>query len=217
MKVSNCSRHSDDVGGVEHATLSFMLDFAELLPEKPRLLTRREFELLGQTDVFDADERIELLRGVLVSLPPPSPRHDAVIERLTYILIVALGTRARIRPNLTFAATDDSETLPDLAVIPPGGNVDEHPQTALLLIEVSVTSLRKDRLIKRPIYAEADVREYWIVDVDGRGIEAFTDSVNGEFTRSQRYVPGDVIRPGAFPDMAIAVNDVLVPPRASST
>ena len=61
-----------------------MLDFSELAPEGPRLLTRLEFEKLGQTDLFDDDERIELLRGVLVRMTPPvpSPRHDAVIHRL---------------------------------------------------------------------------------------------------------------------------------------
>jgi Uma2 family endonuclease len=193
-----------------------MLDFEELAPAKPRLLTRREFEKLAETDIFENDERVELLRGVLVTPPAPSPRHETVIQRLTRILVLALGERAWVRSNLGFAATDDSEPIPDLAVVPDDDYEREHPQTALLLVEVAVTSLRTDRRIKGPIYAEADVREYWIVDVDGRGIEVFTDSVNGEFTRSRRYVPGDVIRLVAFADLGVAVNDVLAPPRDSS-
>jgi len=190
-----------------------MLDFSELAPEGPRLLTRLEFEKLGQTDLFDEDERIELLRGVMVRMTPPvpSPRHDAAIQRLTRLLVMAFGERAWVRVCAAFAATDDSETIPDLAVIPLGDYEREFPQGAHLLIEVAVTSLRKDRRIKASIYAEGDVAEYWIVDVDGRAIEVHRDPRAGVFTDVRRYVHGDVIRPVRFPEIAIAVGDVLAP------
>ena len=51
--------------------LSAMLDLQELAPEVPRLISRKEFEMLGQTDLFSDDERVELLRGVVIRLSPP--------------------------------------------------------------------------------------------------------------------------------------------------
>lgn len=193
-----------------------MLDFSELAPEGPRLLTRLEFERLGQTDVFDDNERIELLRGVLVRMTPPvpSPRHETVIQRLNRMLVLALGERAWVRISSSFAAADDSETLPDVAVVPLGDYEHEFPQGALLLIEVAVTSLRKDRRIKAPIYAEGDVREYWIADVDGRAIEVYRSKVDGVFTDVRRLVDGDALSPLAFPDVTIAVSSVLAPAEA---
>jgi Uma2 family endonuclease len=191
-----------------------MLDFSELAPEGPRLLTRLEFEKLGQTDLFDDDERIELLRGVLVRMTPPvpSPRHDAAIHRLTRRLVLAVGERAWVRVCGAFAASDDSETIPDLAVIPLGDYERDFPQGALLLVEVAVTSLRKDRRIKTSIYAEGDVAEYWIVDVDGRAIEVHREAREGAFTDVRRYADGEVIQPLRFPETSIAVSDVLAPP-----
>src|SRR5206468_4016924 len=56
---------------------------------------------------------------------------------------------------------------PDAAVIP-GAIEDydrEHPRAALLVAEVSDSSLKQDRLTKGAIYAAAGIPEYWIVNL----------------------------------------------------
>ena len=68
---------------------------------------------------------------------------------------------------------------PDFALVPKVGRPSPHPQKALLLIEVSSSSLRLDRKVKAPLYAEA---EYWIVDVSSAQLEVFRAPKNGEWT-----------------------------------
>jgi len=46
-----------------------MLDRDDLQPERPRPLRRTEYDRLVEAGVF-ADERVELLRGVLVTMSP---------------------------------------------------------------------------------------------------------------------------------------------------
>ncbi|HVK84072.1 MAG TPA: Uma2 family endonuclease [Kofleriaceae bacterium] len=73
----------------------------------------------------------------------------------------------------------------------------QHPTTALLVIEVSNSSLRRDRKIKREIYAEAKVPEYWIVDVskdDDLTVEVYTKPEGSTYTQVEVLRDGDVLR-----------------------
>jgi Uma2 family endonuclease len=188
-----------------------MLDPRELAPEVPRLITRAEFRKLAETDLFDEDERIELIRGVLVRVNPPLPHpsHDATIRRLNRLLTLAVGTRAWVSSNLSFAAGDYSQTIPDLAIVPDGTYEADFPGEAWLLVEVALTSLSKDRKIKAPLYAECAVPEYWIVDLEGQAIEVYTEPKDGAYTSVVRRTSGEQIRLVRLPDVEVAVEDVL--------
>jgi Uma2 family endonuclease len=114
-----------------------------------------------------------------------------------------------VRVASSLAATDDSEPEPDIAVVPRGDHHKAHPTTAYLLIEVSKTSLRKDRAVKTDVYAEAGVDEYWIVNLVDRCIEVHRSPRNGRYEQSSVHRAGDRIALVRFPDVAIAVSDVL--------
>jgi hypothetical protein len=75
-----------------------------------------------------------------------------------------------------FAASNESEPEPDVAIVPSGNYVDRHPDRALLIIEVAESSPAYDRETKAPIYAASGVPEYWIVDVAGRAVEVHAGS-----------------------------------------
>ena len=179
-------------------------------PLRIRPLRRVEYDRLVELGVFE-DERIELLRGALVEMSPQGAPHSDCAAVLVEMLIRRLGERAHVRAHSPFAATEDSEPEPDVAVYPPRRYAGGHPQTAHLLIEVADSSLRKDRGIKSEIYAEAGVPEYWIVDL-GRGtVEVRSAPQEGHYTRTVTYGRGERIALVAFPDVALATDDLLPP------
>lgn len=188
-----------------------VVDPKELEPEHIRPLRRVEWDRMVEAGIFDEDERIELLRGALVAMSPQGAEHSFVIERLNKLLIDALGDRARLRPQTPFAAGELSQPEPDLAVYPPGQNVREHPDVALLIIEVASSSLRKDRKLKAEIYAEADVPEYWVVDLVHDLVEVRSEPRDGRYTQVATRRRGDWIALVALPDVAIPVADFLPP------
>jgi Uma2 family endonuclease len=191
------------------AAVSFrMLDASLLHPERPRPLRRAEYERLVALGAFE-DERVELLHGVLVDMSPNKPGHVSPIDRLTMILVPALVGRAIVRVQSPMAAGDESEPEPDLAVVPPGDYRQEHPAHALLVIEVALSSLNKDRHVKAPLYAASGFLEYWIVDVAGQAVEVHAAPADGVYARVTRHGAGDTLRPAAFPDLAVRVGDVF--------
>jgi Uma2 family endonuclease len=177
-----------------------------------RPLRRSEYEQLVEAGAF-RDERIELLRGVLVEMSPQKAPHAATIQRLTDRLAAALAGRASLRVQLPLALGEDSEPEPDIAVVAPGAYDREHPSTALLVIEVADSSLEKDRRLKAAIYAASAIEELWVVNLVDRQLEVHLDPDAGRYRRVVTHRGGDAVRPRCCPDVAVEVAEVL--PRSS--
>lgn len=176
--------------------------------ERLRPLRRVEYDwMVGQG--FFSQERVELLDGFIVEMSPQGTRHAGAVRRLTHLLIKALGDRAYVRIQLPFAASDVSEPEPDVAVVPPGDEDAAHPSSAFLIIEVADSSLKRDQLVKTRIYAGTAVPEYWVVDVANDTIEIRTTPRDRAYGAVRVARPGETIRLQAFPDVEIAVSDVL--------
>jgi Uma2 family endonuclease len=155
------------------------------------------------------DERIELIRGVIVEMTPQNAPHAGLIELLTHLLLPRLAGRANVRVQLPFVAGADSLPEPDLALVPPGRHTGGHPDRAFLVIEVADASLRFDRRDKAELYADAGVPEYWVVNIAQRLIERHSDPVAGAYTRVTPFRPGEAIAPLAFPDVTISVDELF--------
>jgi Uma2 family endonuclease len=117
-------------------------------------------------------EPVELLGGLLVEVSPQDTVHAAVIRRLTRHLA---GAQAWLQVQLPLEIPPDSEPEPDLALIAEEPSPECHPRTALLVVEVSVTSHEVDRGVKAHLYARAGVPAYWLVDVPSRAVEVRSD------------------------------------------
>ncbi|MBA3459687.1 MAG: Uma2 family endonuclease [Deltaproteobacteria bacterium] len=184
-----------------------MLDPALLAPERVRGLRRREYEKLVALGVF-GDERVELLRGVLVELSPQGVPHARIAGWLAHFFSAQLEIgRYDVRGHSPYVASDDSMPEPDVSVAlrtVRGG----HPREALLLIEVSESSLAKDRSVKTEIYAEAGVPEYWIVNVRSRTVEVLTRPSPTGYCRKSLRVAGEVLHPVKLRNVALRVADI---------
>src|SRR5262249_17352225 len=148
---------------------------------------------------FFRDEKVELLYGRIIAMPAHGRPHAYAIRRLTELLSGALAGRALVQIQLPFAALDDSEPEPDVAVIPSGDYLDAHPSEAHLIIEVSDSSLADDR-VKGTIYAKAGVQEYWIVNLVDGVIERYSGLDRGEYRETSRHPLGATLVVPKFPD-----------------
>jgi Uma2 family endonuclease len=134
---------------------------------------------------------IELLDGVLVEVTPPSPGHATAIDRLARHFGLARELWLRVQSPLEVPA--DSLPEPDLAIYAHEPAPDRHPRTALLAIEVAVTSQMVDRNVKARLYAHAGVPAYWLVDVPGRAVEVRTQPGQGGYGHCETYREGDAV------------------------
>jgi Uma2 family endonuclease len=137
--------------------------------------TPEEYHRLVESGAFDEDTRIELIDGLLVDMSPKSPAHEYALEWLDRAIQLAVDDarfRVRVQMALSLGA---SEPEPDLAVVELDTPRPYHPATAALVIEVSVSSLRRDLRTKPKVYGRAGIPLYWVVDLDNRRAVAHSD------------------------------------------
>jgi Uma2 family endonuclease len=105
----------------------------------------------------------------------------------------------------------DTDPEPDFALVP-GRPRDyaAHPTTADLVIEVADSSLDFDTNEKRLRYARAAIREYWVVDINGRRLLVYRDPQNGDYATQQALSPADTVSPLAAPAAVVQVADLLM-------
>lgn len=156
-------------------------------PRRPDSIHRFDTETYNRMVATGAleGEPVELLEGLLVEMNPQGSDHSAAIMRLTRYLAPA---RAWLAVQLPLeVGPSGSEPEPDVALIEEEPSRERHPCTALLAVEVAVTSHKKDRETKAGLYARAGVPTYWLVDVPGRVVEVRSDPGPQGYGRCEVY------------------------------
>lgn len=184
-----------------------------VMPQR-RKWTRAEFERLVEQGAFQPGERVELLQGEILAMTPQKGPHATAVG----LVQDALGRwpgGAHVRIQSPLAFDPDSEPEPDAAVVAGQRRdyADRHPGTALLVVEVADTSLAYDRQIKGPLYAQAGIPEYWVVNLLGRQVEVYREAGERdgcwEYRLVRRHGGGDVISPLLAPELTLRVADLL--------
>lgn len=117
---------------------------------------------MSEAGILRETDRVELEGGVLIEMEPSGGPHRGRVTWLNMHFARSLDEGFVVSVQDTFLIPDGGFYEPDLVIGPPTG--DEVPGTADLVIEVAVSSRRRDRE-KAAVYAAAGVTEYWIVDV----------------------------------------------------
>ena len=173
--------------------------------------TRQQYEAMVMHDIFQPDERVELVDGLIIDMSPQKSFHAAVTRLVEEALRSAFATDHDVRVQMPLALGDNSEPEPDVAVVPGTMRdyMNAHPTTAALVVEVADTTLRLDRKAKQAVYARNGIAEYWIVNLKNNTLEVYREP-QGDHYRSQAILnAGDKIYSLAAPDHGINVADLL--------
>ena len=181
------------------------------IPKK--LFTVAEYYKMAEVGILDPDDRVELLEGEIVEMSPVGPRHINCVNRATNIFAKRLGDRAIVSVQNPLPLSEYSEPQPDIVLLKPRadfyGNDRINWVDSLLVIEISDTTLRRDRDIKLPLYSKAGVVELWIEDLQHETIFVYRDPGPKTYVTTLAFHVGDSISIAAFPDVAFQVRDLL--------
>src|SRR5260370_33316357 len=123
------------------------------------LFTRGEYHRMGEVGILKPTDRVELIRGEIVTMSPIGRRHYAFVNNLTQLLVPRLAGRAIVAVQGPIVLADDTEPEPHLAVIRrrpvPYKEREAFADDALPLIEVADSALADGRSTNRRIHAPA--------------------------------------------------------------
>ena len=179
---------------------------------KRRRFTVDEYECMGRAGILHEDERVELVDGEIVEMPPIGPGHGGRTNRLNDVLSGRLSGRAIVAVQNPIRLSRYQEPQPDIALLRRRSDfyTDSHPgpEDVLLVIEVSDTTLAYDRDTKVPMYAAAGIPEVWIADVQHRRLLVYRRPENGVYL-DVTVVEQGAVSPLAFPDLVIRLEEIL--------
>jgi Uma2 family endonuclease len=175
-----------------------------------------EFHALYSLPAFEG-KKLVLLAGEILEMPNPNAPHDAGLGLALAALVAAFGPGFWVRGQMALRLSQSTDPMPDLAVVP--GSPRDYPQqptTALLVVEVSDTSLAIDTGVKAQLYAAAGIADYWVVDLNNRLVIVHRDPQPDPASPSGAAYgtvtpmgPGQTVAPLAAPQAAVNVGDLL--------
>ena len=178
-----------------------------------RRFTADEYQQMGQVGILSRRDRVELIDGEVVAMPPIGPLHCASVDSLNLSMVTAVGGKAIVRVQGAVRLSPYSEPQPDLVLLRPRADFYASrlpgPADILLIVEIADSSLDYDRDVKSRLYAESGVPEFWLADLKDHSVSRYSDPRGGTYQSIQPYHRGQTIAPVLLPDCEIAV-DVLL-------
>ena len=177
--------------------------------------TTDEYQRLYETGLLAAHDRIELLNGELIIMHAIGYRHAQGVTNLTFEFGEQSRRRYMISPQNPVELDAHSSPQPDITLVPLSRRRSKRhptPDEVFLIIEVGDSSLRYDREDKQRAYAATGIREFWLLNLEDDVLEIYRQP-EGSAYRERIIVSADgSASPLAFPDVVIAMAEVL-PPR----
>ena len=178
--------------------------------------TSAEYQVMGDTGILTRDDRVELIEGEIVLMPPMLNPHASILRRLDRLFMRLLTEdQATVQCQCPIYLPNDQEPEPDLVLLRPRPDfyyqAHPMPQDVLLALEVSESTLRYDRAVKAPLYALHRIPEYWIVNIPGQAIEVHRSPDLGAYRETAVLTHGSTLTPLTFPHLSIPASDILGP------
>lgn len=184
---------------------------------KRHLITLDEYEQMCELGVFGPETHVELIRGEIIDMAPPSPEHEDSVTGLHFHFFEKVQRRAVVWPqgNSIRLPNSNSRPQPDVTLLHWRDDLyrGKRPtaEDVILIVEVAYTSLKYDTKEKSALYAEAGIPEYWLVNLVDNVVEVYTDPTEGKYRSVKKVRRGEVLQlPGGL-EGSIAATDVLGP------
>jgi Uma2 family endonuclease len=172
-----------------------------------------EYYRLAALGILHPEERLELIKGQILTMSPQGPLHAETVELIAEFLRAALAGRALVRNEKPVSLSDTSEPVPDLAVVEVRRYSTRHPEPnqIRLIVEVADSSLEYDCKVKSKLYAKAGIQECWVVDIRQRQLHVFTQPATSGYQAQSIFTENSAVVAGVLEGFSVAVRDLLVP------
>jgi Uma2 family endonuclease len=172
-----------------------------------------DYSRMAEAGILGEDDRVELIDGEVIEMPPIGPEHAGGVRRLATLFRRAIGDAAIVDVQNPVRLDEHSEPVPDLALLRHRHDLyaSSHPtpEDVLLLVEVAKATVEYDRRVKAPLYARAGITEYWLVDLNRDVVVVYRGPHAAGYSVERAHRRGEQISPLAFPHLQLSVADLL--------
>ncbi|MES1200810.1 MAG: Uma2 family endonuclease [Pseudomonadota bacterium] len=177
---------------------------------RKRLFTVDEFLTMCEAGVFKEGEHPELWDGEIIMAPSEGGAHFNVKAALNELLTLHRPAGLRVGPTGPLKMGERWLLEPDVFWFEPRGPTDiPEPAQMKLVIEVAVTSLKRDRAEKALRYAQAGIEDYWVVDAERLITWAHRKPSADGYGDVREIAPNESLSPLAAPTLSLRMNELF--------
>ena len=171
------------------------------------------------------EQAVELIKGKILPMAAPSRRHQIIsreIHGIMYIFFQSAPCEFYAAPfdvrlynkKKSIKANKDVFTVvqPDLCIVCDESKLDDKGCIGApdLIVEIlSPGNSKKEMRTKKDLYAEAGVREYWVIDPERENAFQFLLEKGSKYSPPTIYVNDEILDCFIFPDLKIDLNKVF--------
>lgn len=182
-----------------------------------KLLTKKftvnTYEKMLEKEIFTPQDRLELINGEIIEMSPIGLQHATTVIRFTNIFPLFFQNKALVSVQNPITLNDYSQPEPDLVLLKSRDDFYEQKRPTaediFLLVEVSDSTLKYDQEIKLPIYAQNNIMETWIINLNNHSVEVYRQPKNGHYQQVQIFTKKDTISCLAFPEIILKINQLI--------
>lgn len=181
------------------------------IPIPHRKFTVEQYYQMAATGILAPDERVELIEGEIIEMAPIGPRHAMCVDRIVQLVIEKLGRSVHLRCQNPIRLSNYTEPEPDIALAKRADYSVRHPvgDDVFLTIEVSDSTLEKDRTLKQKIYANANIPEFWIVNLPEDVVEIYRSPAGDIYQERKLVSREESISPQLLPNLVLSGEELL--------
>jgi len=179
----------------------------------PKRFTVEEFYKMTEAGILPEESGWEIIDGYLLDKMSIGSKHASVVKKLNRKLTLMCEDQAIISVQDPIYIDQYNQPEPDIALLKPREDFYEEnhprPMDVLLLIEVSNSTVETDREIKRTLYAEAGIAEFWLVNLKENTVERYSSPKNGNYRLAEILESGETIKAGTVENLKLKIDEIL--------
>jgi len=173
----------------------------------PHRLTVSEYARMAEVGILDEQTRTELINGVIIDMAPINSPHSGTVNQINRLLVTASINKAVVSVQNSIILGEYNAPQPDFALLKwrKDDYKGRHARTdeILLCIEVADSSLAYDRNVKRQLYAQFNIPEYWIIDLQHSTLYRHHQVENANYSKVDLIKTLSTLSPLALPTLEV--------------
>jgi Uma2 family endonuclease len=173
----------------------------------------KEWQKLGEANIFPAGSRLELIDGEILEMAPIGFNHSGHLNRINMLFsrLMPDGVIPSVQNPLQL--DDLSEPEPDFMLLKPNNDFysSRHPNAddVLLLIEVADSSLSFDQNQKLRLYASHNIPEYWLMNLNDSCVEVYRQPHSDCYAEKTTLRVADSVTLSQLNQITLHIADIL--------
>ncbi|MDQ3801066.1 MAG: Uma2 family endonuclease [Acidobacteriota bacterium] len=184
-----------------------------MMPQPVRLRFKvDDYYKMIELGILKDYEKAEIIEGELIRKMTVGDRHAATVNILNRIFSRSLGDEILVSVQNPIRLSDYNEPEPDLVLADLrkfDGRRHPRPEEIILVVEVSDSTLKYDRDTKLSLYAEAEIYEVWIVNLQNDIIEVHQNPSSGIYQLAKIFQRGETVQSEVLPNLSVEVDKIL--------